>query len=130
MEPLKDEVKPKHPRLRKRPSKPAVTDDRLLSRNQDLEGLLKREKAVNHQAHTEINRLNRELGKEKAENARLNADLFRIHQERDSLKQKGNKNNKIFIRNPRLGWYPRLEAEHGLDSFGIPTLRLNLRPLG
>jgi len=41
----------------------------------------------------EINRLNRELGKEKAENARLNADLVQIRSERDALKQQGQSNN-------------------------------------
>jgi len=35
----------------------------------------------------EINRLTKELGKEKVENTRLNADLIRIRAERDAFKQ-------------------------------------------
>jgi len=84
----------KRPRVRRRPKatpkKPPshlAADARLIARNRELEGQVAREKAVNHQAHTEVNRLNRELGKEKAENARLNADLIRIRAERDDLKK-------------------------------------------
>jgi len=81
----------KKPRRRpqKKPKAPKTltVDERLIARNRALDGQVQREKAVNHQAHTEINRLNRELGKEKAENARLNADLIRIRGERDSLKE-------------------------------------------
>jgi len=57
------EAKSRRPRKRKRSLKcPA---DGGLSPADDFESLYNREKAVNHQAHTEINRLNRELGKEK-----------------------------------------------------------------
>jgi len=65
--------KPKRPRNWKR--KPRLTDTRLISRLRTLENQPQGEKAVSHQAHMEINRLNHELRKEKAENARLNADL-------------------------------------------------------
>jgi len=66
----------------------AEADSRLVARNRQLENQLSREKAVAHQAHLEVNRLTRELGKERAENARLNADVKRIREERDNLRLK------------------------------------------
>jgi len=93
-------VKAKRPRNRKRPRRTQgkggarryppfhqTPDDRLVARIRALESQLQREKAVAHQGHMEINRLTKELGKEKVENTRLNADLIRIRAERDAFKQ-------------------------------------------